>query len=430
MGRYEKRGPSDIPVAPMAEELSNARCDDTMPRVTEQRPAMEFHSAVSDRADAPSAVRRAVEETRAVLGDRVEVAFVFFTADHQDDADAIVERIWAELEPQAVIGCSGEGVIGGDAEIERKPGLAILSASMPGVRIRSFHLRGDDWHDVLEDDDAFRERTGIGPETRAAIGFGDPFTTPVNQLLASFDRAGAGIPLIGGMASAARQPGGNVLVFNDAVVVDGFVGLSLSGPLEVETVVSQGCRPIGRPFVVTKAHDNVIEQLGGKPALAMLSDTVNALPEAERQKLANGLFVGRAINEYREAWGRGDFLVRNVMGVDQDAGAVSVTDYVRVGQTVQFHMRDAATATEDLSLLLAGQGSMERPAAGGLLFSCNGRGTRMFERPCHDVGASRKAMPKTPVAGFFAAGELGPVGGKNFIHGHTASFALFRPSKI
>ena len=389
---------------------------------------MRFHSAVNDVADAGAAVARAVAETRAALRDAVDLAFLFFTADHLEEADAIVERVWADLDPQAVVGCCGEGVIGGDAEIERRPGLALLAASMPGVRVHSFHLRGDDWHDVLEDDDALREKTGLGPETRATLAFGDPFTTPINQVLAAFDRAGKGVPFVGGMASAARQPGGNVLVRNDAVHVDGLVGVSLSGALEVETVVSQGCRPIGRPFVVTKAHDNVIEALGGKPALEMLRDTVTDLPEPERQKLANGLFVGRAINEYRDKWGRGDFLVRNVMGVDQDAGSLAVTDYVRVGQTVQFHMRDAATATEDLSLLLENQAASDAPA-GGLLFSCNGRGSRMFEQPCHDVGAARKAMPKTPVAGFFAAGELGPVGGKNFIHGHTASFALFRPKK-
>jgi small ligand-binding sensory domain FIST len=390
---------------------------------------MQFYSAVNDDDNPASAADQAVRETRDALGDAVDVAFLFFTADFRDDAEAIVRRVWRELEPQAVVGCSGEGVIGGDAEIERRPGLALLAASMPDVRIRPFHLRGDDWHDVLEDDEALRERTGTGPETRVVIAFGDPFTSPVNQVLGAFDRAGNGVPLVGGMASAARQPGGNVLVFNDSVVSDGMVGLSLSGPLEVETVVSQGCRPIGKPFVVTRAHDNVIDQLGGKPALESLRETVNALPEDERQKLANGLFVGRAINEYRDKWGRGDFLVRNVMGVDQDAGSLAVTDYVRVGQTVQFHMRDAATATEDLSLLLAGQQGNPRPPAGGLLFSCNGRGTRMFERPCHDVGAARKAMPRTPVAGFFAAGELGPVGGKNFFHGHTASFALFRPQK-
>ena len=396
--------------------------------LSEQQAGMRFHSAVSDEESAAGAVRRAVAQARDAVGE-VDVAFVFFTADHRDDADLIVERVWRDLDPQAVVGCCAEGVIGADAEIERRPGLALLAASVPGVRVRAFHVRGDDWHDVLEDDESLRERAGVGPETRATIAFGDPFTTPVNQLLGSFDRAAGGIPLVGGMASAARQPGGNVLVYNDATHVEGLVGLSLSGPLEVETVVSQGCRPIGRPFVVTRAHDNVIEQLGGKPALEMLRDTVTELPEAERQKLANGLFVGRAINEYREKWGRGDFLVRNVMGVDQDAGSIAVTDYVRVGQTVQFHMRDAATATEDLSLLLAGQQGGDRPAAGGLLFSCNGRGTRMFDRPCHDVGAARKAMPHTPVAGFFAAGEIGPVGGRSFIHGHTASFALFRPKK-
>ena len=316
---------------------------------------MRFHSSVSEQDDSNAAAARAVAETHAALGDAVDVVFLFFTADHRDDADAVVERVWNELEPQAVVGCSAEGVIGGDVEVERKPGLALLAASLPGVRVHSFHLRGDDWHDVLEDDEALAERTGHGPETRAILAFGDPFTTPVNQVLGAFDRGAAGIPLVGGMASAARSPGGNLLVRNDAVHSDGLVGVSLSGPLEVETVVSQGCRPVGRPFVVTRARENVIEQLGGKPALEMLRETVTAMPESERQKLANGLFVGRAINEYREKWGRGDFLVRNVMGVDQEGGSLAVTDYVRVGQTVQFHMRDAGTATEDLSLLLEGQ---------------------------------------------------------------------------
>ena len=365
--------------------------------------------------------------SRAALGDRVDLAFVFFTADHRDDADAIVERVWLELDPQAVIGCSGEGVIGGDTEIERRPGLALLAASMPGVRIHSFHFRGDDWHDVIEDEATLCRARRSRPRDPRDDRLRRPVYDPGQPVPRRLRPRGKGAAADRRDGQCRAQPGGNVLVRNDAVHVDGLVGVSLSGPLEVETVVSQGCRPIGRPFVVTKAHDNVIDHLGGKPALEMLRDTVTDLPESERQKLANGLFVGRAINEYREKWGRGDFLVRNVMGVDQEAGSLAVTDFVRVGQTVQFHMRDAATATEDLSLLLEGQATSKAQPAGGLLFSCNGRGTRMFERPCHDVGAARRAMPKTPVAGFFAAGELGPVGGKNFIHGHTASFALFRP---
>ena len=196
----------------------------------------------------------------------------------------------------------------------------------------------------------------------------------------------------------------------------------------MDTVVSQGCRPIGRTFLITKAKENLIEQLGGRPAMIALKETIDSIPESDRQLLRNGLFLGRASSEYRDSWGRGDFLVRNVIGVDQKSGAIAVTEYVRPGQTIQFHVRDAATADEDLSLLLGRQSQKSSPA-GALLFSCNGRGSRLFPEPCHDISSSRTAMPKTPVAGFFAAGELGPIGQKNFIHGHTASFALFRPIK-
>jgi len=183
---------------------------------------------------------------------------------------------------------------------------------------------------------------------------------------------------------------------------------------------------VGRTFVITKAHDNVIDQLGGRPALQVAQDVVSNLTEQEQGLLDNGLFVGRVINEYKENFERGDFLVRNVMRVSQTSGAIAITDYVRAGQTVQFQLRDAQSADEDLTDLLSPLRA--RPPAGGLLFSCNGRGQRMFQTPCHDIGAAQKILPRTPVAGFFAAGELGPVGGKNFIHGQTASFAMFRPA--
>ena len=390
---------------------------------------MRFHSAVSDAEPTPEAVRRVVGETRVALDGRVDVAFIFFTGAHLDDAEALAETVWLELDPQAVVGCSAEGVIGGEREIERSPGAVLLAASLPGVRVHAFHVPARDWQDVLDDGESFRERTGVGPETRAVVAFGDPFTTPLNPVLQAFNEFAPAAPLVGGMASAARAPGGNVLVRNDGVLADGMVGLSLSGPVEVETIVSQGCRPVGRPMVITRSRENVIDQLGGKPAMEMLRETVSELAEADRQKLANGLFVGRAVSEYREKFGRGDFLVRNVTGVDQEQGSIAVNDYVRTGQTVQFHVRDAATAGEDLSMLLESQAGIKSRAAGGLLFSCNGRGTRMFTEACHDIGVARRSMPQTPVAGFFAAGEFGPVGGKNFIHGHTASFALFRPGR-
>ncbi len=360
-------------------------------------------------------------------GVAADVAFVFFTAHHAEEAGNIVEKLWLKLDPQVMIGCSAGGVIGGEQEIEREPGLAVMVGQLPGVSLHPFHIGIDDWGDVLRDNEALRSRIGCGPETRAIIGFGDPFTTPINQFLTTLDSAAPESPLVGGMASSARQPGQNLLIRNDEMLDGGFVGVSLSGPVEVQTIVSQGCRPVGRSMVITKGQKNVIEQLGGKPAMMVLKEMIDSLPPADKELLSHGLLIGRVISEYRETFGRGDFLVRNLTGVDQDSGAIAMTDHVRVGQTIQFHVRDAQTADEDLTLMLETQ-AYGPAAAGALLFNCNGRGTNMFSQRSHDIEAARRAMPATPVAGFFAAGEIGPVGGRNFIHGHTASFALLRPT--
>ena len=381
---------------------------------------MRFLSCISEAESTDAAVAEVIDRTQTA-GIQADVLFVFFTAHHRDQADALVEKLWLELDPQAAVGCSAEGVIGADREVERTPGIALLVGHTPGVRIHPFHVGDEEWGEGL------LERMGHGPETRAFIGFGDPFTTPLNDFLALLDEHAPAAPLIGGMASSARRPGENALVRNDQVLTDGFVGVSLSGPIEVDTVVSQGARPIGKPVLVTKAQKNVIEQLGGRPALHVLRDLIDSMPPDEKELLRRGLLIGRAMSEYKDSFARGDFVVRNLMGVDQASGAIAVADLVRVGQTVQFHVRDAATAGEDLSMLLDPQRHKREPAAGGVLFSCNGRGTRLFDTPCHDITTARSAMPQTPLAGFFAAGEIGPVGGKNFAHGHTASFALFRP---
>jgi len=389
--------------------------------------AVQFYSTVSERENSADAVAEVVEAARAAMDGKIDVVFAFFTGDFRDDAAALVESLWLELDAQTLVGCSAEGVIGGRREVERTAGLSLLVGRLPGVRVHPFYLTGERaWREVLTDAAALRARIGYTDQTRAIIGFGDPFSSPMTQFLPALDAAAPNAPLVGGMASSARQPGENVLLRNDETHEHGFVGLCLSGEIQVQTVVSQGCRPIGKPLVITKSRDNLIEQLGGKPALVVLQEVVSELSEAEREQLSSGLFVGRAISEYQESFGRGDFLVRNVMGVDEDSGAVAVAEYVKTGQTVQFHVRDAATADEDLSLLLEAQ-KIGEAAAGGLLFSCNGRGTRMFPEAGHDITAAARGMPDTPIAGFFAAGELGPVGGRNFIHGHTASFALFRP---
>jgi small ligand-binding sensory domain FIST len=259
---------------------------------------MRFQSLLSETESAADAVEELIDSARDAGVGATDVAFVFFTAHHREDAAEIVERIWLELDPQCVIGCSAEGVIGADREVERSPGLALLVGQTPGVRIHPFHIAVDDWRNLLADAERMSERLGLGPSTRAIIGLGDPWTTPLEQFMKSLDERAPKSPLIGGMASAARAAGENVLVRNDEVYDEGFVGLSLSGPIDVQTVVSQGCRPLGTTFVITKAHDNVIEQLGGRPAVEVLRDMIMKLPEREQALLQNGLFVGRAISEY------------------------------------------------------------------------------------------------------------------------------------
>ncbi|MGA2496749.1 MAG: FIST N-terminal domain-containing protein [Tepidisphaeraceae bacterium] len=385
---------------------------------------MEFLSAISDHDNALHAIDTLIGDIAVRLDGRPDVVFAFLTGPHTDNTLRVAERIQEQLEPQALVGCTAEGVLGLDREIERRPAISLLAARLPGVRAHAFYCGPDDWPDLIPDETSLRQLFTPDDDSRITLAFADPFTTPAIQLLNGIDQALPGLPIVGGMASSASEPGQNRLILDGSVFSDGLVGLTLSGPLDAQTVVSQGCRPIGNTYVITRGKDNVIEQLGGRPAMEVAQEVLVDLTPAEQKLLENGLFVGRVIDEYREKFGRGDFLVRGVMRVNRSNGAIAITDYVRTGQTVQFHVRDAITADEDMTGLLLPQ--RQRPPAGGLLFSCNGRGSRMFEQPSHDIATSQKVLPQTPVAGFFAAGEFGPVGGRNFIHGHTASFAFFR----
>ena len=232
--------------------------------------------------------------------------------------------------------------------------------------------------------------------------------------------------VIGGMASGAATPGESRLLFGRQSLDTGAVAVLLSGAVQPRSIVSQGCRPIGKHFVITKADRNVVYQLGGKPAVVQLHEILAQLATSEQEMVRNGLHLGRVVSEYQDRFEHGDFLVRNVMGIDRESGALVIGDYIRVGQTVKFHIRDWQTADADLRQLLAeGRRAAAGEPFGALLFTCNGRGTRLFPEPHHDARAISNAFGEIPLAGFFAAGEIGPVAGKNFVHGFTASIALF-----
>jgi small ligand-binding sensory domain FIST len=351
-----------------------------------------------------------------------------------------------------LLGVSAEAVIAGGREYERSPGAAALAARLPGVAVHAFGS-GSLEHSTAEGAPgvaATRALIGAGPALRATIFFADPFSTPMNRLLPLLnearapDRAGrpAGA-VVGGMASAGSKAGENVLLLDDQALRTGFVGVSLSGPLSVDTIVSQGCRPIGDNLIITKAKANVIYELGGRPALDVVREMLDSLGDHDRRLLRRGLFVGRVVTEYKDRFGRGDYLIRNVAGVNPNTNIVAVQDLVRVGQTVRFHIRDAQTAAEDLELLLDAQQLHERPA-GVLLISCTGRGRNLFQESNHDAAAVQRAFQpaqpgeqkakggrllaedEVPLAGLFAGGEIGPVGDSSYLHGHSACAAIFR----
>lgn len=394
---------------------------------------MQFAAALSRRDNAVNAAQELTESVQRQLVGDVDLLCVFFTMEYRDSASELAKRLQIGLSPRILVGCIGESVISGDREIEREPAVSVLAASLPGITLSPFSIPIEEWEALLATDNGerLRRRVGaIGPsraETQAFLVLCDPFSTPIVEFLEALDNVNPGAPTVGGMASGAGQPGGNALLLNDSVQENGVVGVRIAGPIRVDTIVSQGCRPVGTPLLVTRAEGNHIETLGGRQGLEVAREMLSHLPGEEQELAEKGLFLGVVINEYQPAFGPGDFLVRTVFGADRDSGAIVIGDTIRAGQTVQFHVRDAQTADEDLRQMMAQAAQDETAPMGGFLFSCNGRGVRMFELPNHDVRCVLDAVPETPLAGFFAAGEIGPVGGKSFIHGHTLSVVLFRP---
>ncbi|MGE3822260.1 MAG: FIST N-terminal domain-containing protein [Isosphaeraceae bacterium] len=377
-------------------------------------------SALSTSSDPRTAVDEILTRLRHLAAEGpADVVIGFATSAHAETLGLLGRRVRAEAIGRTFLGCTGESIVGEDREIEEGPALAVLALRLPGAILEPSRIS---FHD--------EEFEGWVPPSSDAEGstlllLGDPFTFPTDRFLSLIEREARGLRVVGGMASASHRIGGNRLVLNDDVHRDGAVALRISGEVRVRAIVSQGCRPIGHTMIVTKVDQNVIRELGRRSAYEVLRETFDALDDDEKALVKNGLHLGRVINEYQESFRRGDFLVRNVIGVDESGGVV-VNDFIRVGQTVQFHVRDAETADEDLRGLIE-----PRPSGvvGALLFTCNGRGSRMFSEPDHDVGVLRERLGPIPVAGFFAMGELGPIGGQNFVHGFTASVILFETSE-
>ncbi|HYX76410.1 MAG TPA: FIST N-terminal domain-containing protein [Gaiellaceae bacterium] len=369
---------------------------------------------------AVEAVVDAAREARAALGSApVDLAFVFLSADHFGSSADALAAVDETLEPKHLLGCVAEGVVARDRELEDGPGAAVWAASLPDAEIETFHSV------ALETDEGvavtgFPELDGADLVTLLV----DPFTFPAGGFLTKLNEEEDTVPLVGGLAAGGGEPDTQALFVDGEVVYEGAVGAVLRG-VPVRTVVSQGCDPVGRDSVITNAEENVVFELAGEPALERLKGDIATLtPDQERSAARGGVLAGLVIDENRADYGRGDYLMRGLMGVDEETGALAVGEAVRVGQTLRFHVRDAVSADEDLRENLAAALDGE-PAAGALLFTCNGRGTNLFAAPDHDARAIAELLGDDALAGFFCAGEIGPVGGKPFLHGFTATLAVF-----
>lgn len=390
---------------------------------------MKFASGLISSASAAACAEGLLDlVTPQVRSADADLALLFSSAHFEDELTSAVETVHSAYPSATLIGCTAESVIGGDKELEGRPAMSLIVGSMPGAEVRPFRLNRHQ-HASARSRGTWEALIGVSPESEPVfIALADPFNFDILAFVEDLNDAFPGCPLFGGVASAAEKPGQNVLVLDGEIHRDGLVGVALCGNVEVEAVVSQGCRPIGKPFIVTKSQNRFIKELGGKVAWEQLQTVINELTEDEEHLAQQALFVGRAINEYKSDFRRGDFLVQTLLGVEKNTGALAIAGIPKIGSTVQFHVRDAAAADEDLRQLLSARKPGLPPPAGALLFSCNGRGSRMWpDVPHHDAGLLHEHIGETPTAGFFCSGEFGPIGGRNFVHGFTASIALLRP---
>ena len=363
---------------------------------------MQYAVALSEHPDPGIAIGEVVGQVLDRVGPGPDLAVLFITGHHVDSTREAGQVIRSTLGVRTLVGATAVSVLAHRQEVEESPAV-VLWAGHTGS-CRPLRLEADS--SPLSD---------VEPGSSIVI-LADPFSYDPSVLLSAVPPQ---VEVVGGLASASSQPGGNRLLLDDAVYEDGAVAVALPPGLGARPLVSQGCRPIGEPFTVTEAKENLLVGLGGRPAVDRLRDLVSAADEKTRSLIGRGLHIGVVVDEQREAFELGDFLIRAVLGVDPSQGWVAVGDRVPVGTTVQFQVRDAATASAELRTLV-----QPLRADSALVFTCNGRGTNLFGRSGHDAEHLSDGLATTAIAGMFCAGEIGPVGSRHFLHGFTASSLL------
>ena len=391
---------------------------------------MRWSSAVDMDRSLEAAVERAAESVFLGLERKEpDLLIAFVSAQHAAKFDALPELIRREFDSTLLFGCCAGGVIGGGREVEDEACLSFTGATLPGVKLKAAHLDAAQIPPIYAEQRLWEDTLRMTASQQPSfLVLADPFSFETETFLKGLDRVYPLAPKIGGLASGARRAGGAVLYVGDEVHHSGCGILSLTGNVELDTIVAQGCHPIGDPMFVTAAHENLIRELDGHTPREVLADLFERLPPSDREAFSQSLFLGLAMRGDASQYVPGDFLIRNILGMDPQSGALWVNERVPSNSVVQFHLRDAATSAHDLERMLSAYKASHPLGAdsGALLFSCAGRGVGLYGQPDHDSNAFRRLVGEIPIGGFFCAGEIGPVQSSTYLHGYTSAFAVFR----
>lgn len=392
---------------------------------------MKWASAASTDQTAQLAVDACAKSLRHELGAAdPDLVFIFLSSEHRARFETIPGLLRAHFPNASLIGCSAQGIVGGGKEMEHTCAMSLVAASLPGVKISPFRTDTMGLPDEDAAPEAWHKHLAIptSETLQYFIVLADPFSTNIDGFTTGMDYAYPGSTVIGGLASAARRPGQNVLYLNSDIFDRGLVGVCLEGNIAVDTIVAQGCRPIGKPAKITSCHGTLLNSIDGKPALQFLQELAVTLPTSDRQLMQTSLFVGFQMNPLATEINHGHFLIRNLTGIDPENGSIAVGEHMSPGQIIQFHLRDKAASAEDLANHLQAfkAAHHQHDYRGALLFTCLGRGQYLYGVPNHDTDLFNARVGAIPLGGFFCNGEIGPVSGTTYTHGYTSSFGLFR----
>lgn len=390
---------------------------------------MKWTSTLSTEATLEDAIAECALKVRSEI-DSPDLIVVFISAHHSEKYHRLPDLLRKHLTGGLLIGCSAGGIIGEGHEVEDQPGISLSAAVLPSVNLSTFHITDDALPDGDAPPNVWEQLVNVAPENDPIfLMLADPFSIRSEHLLMGLDYAFPNKPKIGGLASGAHQRGDNVLYLGDEIHKSGVVGIGIHGDISIDTVVAQGCRPIGPIMHITSCERNILNELGGKTTFEMLKEVFEGLNERDKRLAQHSLFLGVVMDELNDKPGIGDFLIRNIISADPRSGSLVIGELLKEGQTVQFHLRDAETSGQDLEAILNEYVSKEPnfEDSGALLFSCLGRGIHLYGKPNHDTDMFKNKIGEIPLTGFFCNGEIGPVGETTFLHGYTSSFGIFKP---